>query len=138
VEKEIKKKCNENLLAGTSIVTGDGGGLPRCKPLMFALQKEIVLYAFYKKLDYFTTECVYSPNAYRGFARDFIKDLEFIRPESILDLIRAGKEMIVQSEETAQVLSKCSVCGYMTSGKMCKACLLLQGLNKGKAKIQLE
>jgi cytoplasmic tRNA 2-thiolation protein 1 len=43
-------------LTGTSIVTGDGGGLPRCKPLMFALQKEIVLYAFYRKLDYFTTE----------------------------------------------------------------------------------
>ncbi len=122
----------------TSIITGDGGGLPRCKPLMFALQKEIVLYAYYQKLDYFTTECVYAPNAYRGFARDFIKDLELIRPESILDMIRAGAEMVVKSEETAQVLSRCVTCGYMTSGTTCKACLLLQGLNKGKPKIDIQ
>ncbi|GFH25625.1 cytoplasmic tRNA adenylyltransferase 1, partial [Haematococcus lacustris] len=39
-------------------------------------QKEIVMYAYFKRLDYFSTECVYAPFAARGFARDFIKDLE--------------------------------------------------------------
>jgi tRNA(Ile)-lysidine synthase TilS/MesJ len=34
------------------------------------------MYAFYKKLDYFSTECIYAPNAYRGFAREFLKDVE--------------------------------------------------------------
>ncbi len=34
------------------------------------------MYAYFKKLDYFSTECVYAPFAARGFARDFIKDLE--------------------------------------------------------------
>ena len=29
-------------------------------------EKEIVMYAYFKKLDYFSTECIYSPNAYRG------------------------------------------------------------------------
>ncbi len=38
--------------------------------------QEIVLYAYYKKLDYFSTECVYAPFAARGQAREFIKDLE--------------------------------------------------------------
>ena len=33
------------------------------------------MYAYFKKLDYFSTECIYSPNAYRGFARDFLKVL---------------------------------------------------------------
>jgi hypothetical protein len=28
------------------------------------------------RLDYFSTECVYAPFAARGFARDFVKDLE--------------------------------------------------------------
>jgi cytoplasmic tRNA 2-thiolation protein 1 len=113
----------------TSIVTGDGGPLPRCKPMMWALEKEIVMYAYFKKLDYFSTECLYSPNAYRGFARDYVKDLEFIRPEAILDLIRAGKEMVVYEKDVTQVLGKCVKCGYMTSGKVCKACILLEGLN---------
>lgn len=41
-------------------------------------------YAYFKKLDYFSTECIYSPNAYRGYARAFLKDLEAIRPSSII------------------------------------------------------
>ena len=49
------------------------------------------MYAFFKKLDYFSTECIYSPNAYRGFARSYIKDLEKIRPSSIIDIIHSGK-----------------------------------------------
>lgn len=122
----------------TSIVTGDGGPLPRCKPLMWALEKEIVMYAYFKKLDYFSTECLYSPNAYRGFARDYVKDLECIRPESILDIIRAAMDMVVSEGENSQVLSKCVKCGYMTSGKECKACILLNGLNKGKPKLEID
>ena len=37
------------------------------------------MYAHYKKLIYFSTECTYSPNAYRGHVRELIKNLESIR-----------------------------------------------------------
>lgn len=46
------------------------------KPFKYTYEKEIVMYAYFKKLDYFSTECVYAPFAARGFARDFVKDLE--------------------------------------------------------------
>ncbi|KAG0456076.1 hypothetical protein HPP92_023864 [Vanilla planifolia] len=75
----------------TFIVTGEDGPIPRCKPFKYTYEKEINKYAYFKKLDYFSTECTYSPNAYRGFAREFIKDLERIshRLYSILsDLVR--------------------------------------------------
>lgn len=42
------------------------------------------MYAYFKKLDYFSTECIYSPNAYRGYARTFLKDLESVRPSAII------------------------------------------------------
>jgi len=42
------------------------------------------MYAYFKKLDYFSTECIYAPNAYRGHARSYLKDLEAIRPSSII------------------------------------------------------
>ncbi|KAK9165004.1 hypothetical protein Scep_000195 [Stephania cephalantha] len=84
----------------TSITTGEDGKIPRCKPFKYTYEKEIVIYpytyAYFKKLDYFSTECIYSPNAYRGFAREFIKDLE---------------------------------------RKWCKACVLLEGLNRGLPKL---
>ena len=34
------------------------------------------MYAYFKRLDYFSTECIYAPFAARGAARDFVKDLE--------------------------------------------------------------
>ncbi|KAK2146368.1 hypothetical protein LSH36_613g00007 [Paralvinella palmiformis] len=49
----------------TAIMTGTEGALPRCKPFKYTYEKEIVMYAYFKKLDYFSTECIYSPNAYR-------------------------------------------------------------------------
>lgn len=33
--------------------------------------------------------------------------------------------------------SPCGQCGYMTSATICKACQLLDGLNKGRAKYTL-
>lgn len=43
------------------------------------------MYAYFKKLDYFSTECIYAPFAARGLARDFVKDLEVIQ-DSLLTL----------------------------------------------------
>ncbi len=42
----------------------------------YTYEKEIVMYAYFKRLDYFSTECTYSPFAARGFAREYVKDLE--------------------------------------------------------------
>ncbi len=47
------------------VITGSEGSMPRAKPFKYAYQKEIVMYAYFKKLDYFSTECIYAPNAYR-------------------------------------------------------------------------
>jgi cytoplasmic tRNA 2-thiolation protein 1 len=82
------------LARSTGIVTGsDASEVKRSKPLKYAYEKEIVLYAHHKKLDYFSTECVYSPEAFRGTARGLIKNLEKVRPSAILDIVRSGEDM---------------------------------------------
>jgi hypothetical protein len=48
------------------------------------------MYAYFKKLNYFSTECIFAPNAYRGYARTFLKDLERLKPSSIMDIIHSG------------------------------------------------
>jgi cytoplasmic tRNA 2-thiolation protein 1 len=185
-----------------------------------------VLYAHHKKLDYFSTECIYSPEAFRGSARTLIKDLEKIRPSSILDIVRSGEDMaklvpsevngsasngdkvvaddeevvsgcgsangrssggemaemekqLAQNEAAAtqeteillptrnghsvadptnipravsthdkkqprrrkqvkQVMGQCERCGYLSSQKICKACMLLEGLNKSRPRTKIE
>ena len=131
------------LQRSTNIVTGDEGALeegdlvPRCKPFKFVYEKEIVLYAYHKKLDYFSTECIYSPNAYRGFARSYIKDLERADPHTILDIIYSGEHMTARMDTKMPTRVECTRCHYISSQALCKACLLLDGLNSGKPRLSL-
>ena len=117
----------------TASVTGEGGALPRVKPFARSYQKEIVMYAYHKRLDYFATECTYSPEAYRGFAREFVKDLEAAEPLAVLRSIGAAARMRFRGAASARMPAqrKCVRCGYITSQDVCKACLLLEGLNTG-------
>ena len=81
------------------------------------------MYAYFKKLDYFSTECIYSPNAYRfdlridlrsefklilllrGYARAYIKDVEKIRATAIIDIIHSGEQVLLAFPMNYVVLS---------------------------------
>jgi cytoplasmic tRNA 2-thiolation protein 1 len=106
----------------------------RSKPFKYAYEKEIVMYAYLKKLDYFSTECTYAPNAYRGNARSFLKELERIRPRSILDIISSGEAIrqIMGDKTKQREQTTCERCGYIASNRFCKACMLLEGLCNGQ------
>ncbi|KAL1701065.1 hypothetical protein EV121DRAFT_263442 [Schizophyllum commune] len=119
----------------TSICTQGEDTIKRSKPFKYAYEKEIVMYAYFKKLDYFSTECIYSPDAYRGHARVFLKDLEAARPSAIIDIIHSGEAFEIREEVKATQKSQqtCKRCGYMSSNDLCKACTLLEGLERGMA-----
>ena len=125
------------LQRSTAIVTGssDEGVIQRCKPFKYTYEKEIVMYAYFKKLDYFSTECIYAPNSYRGFARAFLKDLESVRSSSILDIIHSGEQLSVKEGVRLPPQGICTLCGYISSQSVCKACVMLEGLNKGLPKL---
>ncbi|KAI9016440.1 cytoplasmic tRNA 2-thiolation protein 1 [Phycomyces nitens] len=115
----------------TEIVTQGESSIRRSKPFKYTYEKEIVMYAYFKKLDYFSTECIYSPNAYRGYARTFLKDLESVRPSAIVDIIHSGEAFEIKSTVKMPSQKTCERCGYMSSNDTCKACVLLEGLNRG-------
>ncbi|XP_012282272.1 cytoplasmic tRNA 2-thiolation protein 1 [Orussus abietinus] len=119
----------------TSIVTAGEGTIRRCKPLKYTYEKEIVLYAYFKRLVYFSTECVFAPNAYRGHARTFLKDLEKIRPSCIIDIIHSGERLQVKDGVKMPERQNCNRCGFVSSQDICKACTLLEGLNRGLPKL---
>ncbi|KAI0771523.1 cytoplasmic tRNA 2-thiolation protein 1 [Trametes elegans] len=119
----------------TSICTQGEDTIKRSKPFKYAYEKEIVMYAYFKKLDYFSTECIYSPDAYRGHARAFLKDLEAARPSAIIDIIHSGEAFEIKDDvkATQKLQQTCRRCGYMSSNELCKACTLLEGLECGLA-----
>lgn len=79
--------------------------------MKYAYEKEIVLYAHHRKLDYFSTECIYSPEAFRGSARALIKSLERVRPSAILDVVRSGEAFVEMVPEEIQGSSTCKDSG---------------------------
>eukprot|EP00350_Pseudokeronopsis_sp_OXSARD2_P013795 CAMPEP_0170564714 /NCGR_PEP_ID=MMETSP0211-20121228/74473_1 /TAXON_ID=311385 /ORGANISM="Pseudokeronopsis sp., Strain OXSARD2" /LENGTH=158 /DNA_ID=CAMNT_0010884531 /DNA_START=402 /DNA_END=875 /DNA_ORIENTATION=+ len=122
----------------TEIITGKEDDLPRCKPFKYTYEKEIVMYAHFKKLDYFSTECIYSPNAYRGYVRQLIKDLEKVRPSTIIDIIHSGESLKIDNSNVKfPKKMNCVKCGFVSSNEVCKACILLDGLNKGKPRLAI-
>uniref|UniRef100_A0A2K6W3C2 Cytoplasmic tRNA adenylyltransferase 1 n=1 Tax=Onchocerca volvulus TaxID=6282 RepID=A0A2K6W3C2_ONCVO len=112
----------------TDIVTGLEGCLPRAKPLKYVFEKDIVMYAHFNRLDYFSTECRYAPDSFRNYVRKYVKKLERLQPKAILDLIKSGEAISARSDVFLPTLTTCERCNYMSSQKLCKACLLLQGL----------
>lgn len=104
----------------TEIITGGGDNIPRVKPLKYTYEKEIVMYAHFKKLIYFSTECIFAPNAYRGHARAFLKDLEKIRPTVIMDIIHSGEQLHFSDTIKKPVRGTCNTCGFISSCQPCK------------------
>jgi len=120
---------------------GAGAPLPRAKPFLHAAEKEIVLYAHHARLDYHSTECVYSPGAYRGFAREFLKELEAARPAAVTDVIASAAAWAMPAGGGGggggSRARACARCGFAASAEVCQACLLLAGLNAGAPRLAL-
>lgn len=112
------KRCTFERTLDTSIA--------RCKPFKFAFQKEIVMYAFHKKLKYFSTECTYSPGAFRGNMRLYIKNLERTDPFFIINLIRSGDDFR-EDLEASKPAKKCPQCDLPTLSQdlVCQTCSLV-------------
>ena len=78
------------------------------------------MYAYFKRLHYFSTECVFAPNAYRGHVRTFLKDLEKIRPSTIIDIIHSGESLCVRDGVKLPDRGTCTRCGFVSSQTLCK------------------
>lgn len=82
----------------------------------------------------------------------FLKDLEAARPSAIIDIIHSGEAFEVKEEvkkgqksqrtiislrstdkRLTNAIETCQRCGYMSSNDLCKACTLLEGLERGIA-----
>lgn len=70
-----------------------------------------------------------------GHARAFLKDLEKIRPSVIMDIIHSGEQITFKDTTKKPSRGTCNRCGFVSSQQPCKACVLLEGLNRGLPKL---
>jgi len=102
------------------------GLVPRTFPLRTLPEKEVMLYAIVKNIEYHDAECPYSTRALRGSFREILGDLEYKYPgtrHSILNSYEDIRDFLVE-KYPPMGLNRCSRCGEPTSKDICKACLL--------------
>lgn len=58
-----------------------------------------------------------------------------MRSTAIIDIIHSGECFAFRETNRTPVAGTCSRCGYISSQALCKACVLLEGLNKGLARV---
>ena len=102
------------------------GLVPRIMPLRTIPEKEIMLYAIVKNIEFHNAECPYSTRALRGSFRQIVDTLEDSTPgtrHSILNSYEGIKELLLE-QYPAIKLNTCPTCGEPTSQRTCKTCLL--------------
>jgi len=102
------------------------GLVPRVMPLRIIPEKEVMLYALLKNIEFHNAECPYSLHASRRYYRDIIDNLEYNNPgtrHSILNSYDSIKTLLFEKYPPTK-LNKCIQCGEPTSQNKCKTCLL--------------
>ncbi len=102
------------------------GLTPRMIPLRTIPEKEIMLYAILREIEFHNAECFYSYRASRGFFREIIEKLELNNPgtrHSILNSYDGINDLLLNKFPPAS-LNSCSECGEPTSQDLCKTCIL--------------
>ena len=70
--------------------------------------------------------------------RELLKNMEKIRASTIVDIIHSGEKLSLDVKIQTPQKMLCERCGFISSNKLCKACVLLEGLNSGKAKVSVK
>ena len=89
-------------------------------------EKEVMLYALVKGIEFHNAECPYSVRALRGSFRDIVDALEEKTPgtrHSIMNSYESIKDLLLEKYPPIK-LNSCPSCGEPTSQKLCKTCLL--------------
>ncbi|MHA1828854.1 MAG: TIGR00269 family protein [Candidatus Heimdallarchaeaceae archaeon] len=125
---------NINLLARMGPVTGvirNKKFVPRVKPLYFCTNEETTKYSRLMHLPVLYERCPCSVDAYRGYFRGFIKEIEEYHPGTkekiVKDFLKLLPEFKKFSKKNKRI-NYCEACGEPSSKNLCNACQIMKQL----------
>ena len=111
--------------------------IPRIYPLRYILEKEVTLYAYLRKIEYYDKPCPFTRFSLRNDIRNFLTHLEKQRPGITYNIVRLGDKLKKMGHER-YILKPCKLCGFPTTREICKVCELLKKIGKDENIIRLE
>jgi uncharacterized protein (TIGR00269 family) len=104
--------------------------VPRVKPLCEVPEREIVLYAYFKEIDFQSIPCPHIAGSLRGDIRTMLNRLEEKHPGTKYTIFRSMEKIKPALEvELGEVdIKECKICSEPTAGETCRSCQMLQEL----------
>jgi uncharacterized protein (TIGR00269 family) len=102
----------------------------RVKPLCMVPEKEVVLYAYLRGIEFQCISCPYAQTALRNDVRDMLNRMEHKHAGTLFTVFRSMEKIRPALEAFAEEvkLQDCKLCGEPTVGDLCRPCQMLQEL----------
>jgi uncharacterized protein (TIGR00269 family) len=102
----------------------------RVKPLCMVPEKEVVLYAYLKGIEFQSITCPYAQTALRNDIRDMLNRMEHKHAGTLFTVFHSIEKIRPALEAYAKEveLNDCRACGEPTVGDLCRSCQMLEQL----------
>lgn len=103
----------------------------RVKPFCLVPEKEIVMYAYLKSIEFQCIDCPYAHSALRNDIRNMLNRMELKHAGTLftvyssMEKLRRSLDVTVEEKK----LNSCKKCGEPTASDMCRPCLLLEEIH---------
>lgn len=108
----------------------------RIKPFCEILEREIVLYAYLKKIRFQNIPCPYAGEAFRNDVRSTLNRIEEKHPSTKYSLYHSAQKLrpFLEAASKSENLRNCNVCGEPTVNTVCQSCKMLTELQDSELK----
>lgn len=106
----------------------------RIKPLCEILERETVLYAYLKRIEFQNTPCPYATEALRNDIRSMLNRMEERHPGIKYTLYRSAEKLqpYIEIALKSESLKNCKICGEPAANTMCQPCKIIENLQRLK------
>lgn len=113
------------------------GFVERIKPLSVFPEKEVLIYALLRKIDFSGMHCPYAGISFRSKIRDFINSLEEEHAGVKFSIVRGYERVMHIFKPDVSKIKACKLCNEPSANEICKACLLEKRISGIKQRVIL-
>jgi len=103
--------------------------IPRIKPLWNILEKEVGTWAVLNEIEIHFAECPYSYKSARSKMKNYLNKMESKKKGTKLNILESFKKSFKLEKKTIYI-HECQKCGEPSSSDVCKACEMLEEINR--------
>jgi uncharacterized protein (TIGR00269 family) len=106
--------------------------VPRIKPLRTTPEREIILFAHFRGMEFHSQQCPYSFNVLRGDIESTLNKFEKKRPGTKYSILKFLDDLapLLRGHVHDSDFTQCELCGEPSSDRLCNVCKLLAQLSK--------